>query len=176
MTPEQMQQQQQMMQQQMQMQMQMQQQQQQQMQQGQPGQPQPAGRVPGAIAAQSAMMGPKEEPVRMIVNRRRNSILVQAPPDKMAIIADAVKLLDVQERGRPFAAGLSGPHAGVSAGAVGSAEAGRPPCRSWADSTPPRAWKWTQPTGPSSPTRRRRTISRFARRSRNSTAVPGTWK
>ena len=35
----------------------------------------------------------------MIVSQRRNSIVVQAPPDKMAIIADAIKLLDVQEPG-----------------------------------------------------------------------------
>jgi hypothetical protein len=35
----------------------------------------------------------------MIVSQRRNSIVVQAPPDKMAIIADAVKLLDVPEPG-----------------------------------------------------------------------------
>ena len=124
MTPEQMQQQQQMMQQQMQMQMQMQQQQMQ-MQQGQPGQPQPPGRVSRRPRRGNGMTGPqKEEPVRMIVNRRRNSILVQAPPDKMAIIADAVKLLDVQDDGAAFAAGVSGPHAGVSAGPIGSAEAG----------------------------------------------------
>jgi type II secretory pathway component GspD/PulD (secretin) len=99
MTPEQMQQQQQMMQQQMQMQMQMQQQQQQ-MQQGQPGQPpgQPP-RVSARPRRGGPVMGPKEDPVRMIVNRRRNSILVQAPPNKMAIIADAVRLLDVQDEG-----------------------------------------------------------------------------
>lgn len=97
MTPEQMQMQQQMMQQQMQMQMQMAQQQQA-MQPGQPGGPQPGGR-PGRARRGSPMMAPKEEPVRMIVNRRRNSVLVQAPPNKMAIIADAIKLLDVQEEG-----------------------------------------------------------------------------
>jgi type II secretory pathway component GspD/PulD (secretin) len=96
MTPEQMAQQQQMMQQQMQMQMQ-QQQQQQQMQQGQP--PQPPGRVSARSRRANPMTGAKEDPVRMIVNRRRNSILVQAPPDKMAIIADSIKLLDVQEQG-----------------------------------------------------------------------------
>ena len=98
MTPEQMAQQQQMMQQQMQMQMQ-QQQQMQQMQQGQPGQPQPPGRGSARSRRANPLTGAKEEPVRMIVNRRRNSILVQARPDKMAIIADSIKLLDVQEQG-----------------------------------------------------------------------------
>ncbi len=38
----------------------------------------------------------KEMPVRLMVNNRRNSILVQAPPDKMAIIEDAIRLIDVQ--------------------------------------------------------------------------------
>jgi type II secretory pathway component GspD/PulD (secretin) len=41
----------------------------------------------------------KEAPVRMMVNTRRNSLIVQAPPDKMATIAQAVKLLDVAEAG-----------------------------------------------------------------------------
>ncbi len=42
---------------------------------------------------------PKVEPVRMMVNRNRNSILVQAPPDKMAVIAEAIKLIDVPREG-----------------------------------------------------------------------------
>jgi type II secretory pathway component GspD/PulD (secretin) len=37
----------------------------------------------------------EEPPVNLVVNPRRNSILVQAPPDKMAIIRQAVEALDV---------------------------------------------------------------------------------
>jgi len=37
----------------------------------------------------------KERPVRLMVNRRRNSILAQAPPDKMATLEEAIRLLDV---------------------------------------------------------------------------------
>ncbi len=44
-------------------------------------------------------MPTKEAPIRLMVNRRRNSLLVQAPPDKMATIAEAVKLMDVPEQG-----------------------------------------------------------------------------
>lgn len=76
MTPEQMQQQQQ----QMQMQMQLRQQQQQQ-----------GGAPPGP---------PKEKPeVRLVVNSRKNSIIVSAPPDKMAVIDQAVRVLDVPTDG-----------------------------------------------------------------------------
>ncbi len=40
---------------------------------------------------------PKAEPkVRLIVNHRKNSILANAPPDKMAIISQAVEALDVR--------------------------------------------------------------------------------
>ena len=47
------------------------------------------GGVPAPVAKS------KEAPVRLMVNKRRNSILVQAPPDKMAIVEDAIRLLDV---------------------------------------------------------------------------------
>jgi type II secretory pathway component GspD/PulD (secretin) len=40
-------------------------------------------------------MKAKESPVRLMVNTRRNSLLVQAPPDKMAVIEDAIRLIDV---------------------------------------------------------------------------------
>ncbi len=33
--------------------------------------------------------------MRLMLNKRRNSILVQAPPDKMAIVEDAIHLIDV---------------------------------------------------------------------------------
>jgi type II secretory pathway component GspD/PulD (secretin) len=56
-------------------------QQQQQQQQQQPGQPGAAG-------------GPKKE-IHIVVNSKRNSLLVQAPADKMAVIAQAVQHLDV---------------------------------------------------------------------------------
>lgn len=36
-----------------------------------------------------------ESDVRLVVNARRNSVLVQAPPDKMAIIAKAIETIDV---------------------------------------------------------------------------------
>lgn len=42
---------------------------------------------------------PKSEPVHMLVNRNRNSILAQATPDKMAVIAEAIKLIDVPPEG-----------------------------------------------------------------------------
>ena len=51
---------------------------------GQPGQPQPGG--------------PQAKPgkeVSIVVNPRNNSILAVAPPDKMAVIAKAIKILDV---------------------------------------------------------------------------------
>jgi type II secretory pathway component GspD/PulD (secretin) len=37
----------------------------------------------------------KEQPVNLVVNTRKNSILVHAPPDKMAIIEQAIKAIDV---------------------------------------------------------------------------------
>lgn len=64
--------------------MQMQQQMQQAMQQAQ----QQGGQPPGAAAG-------GEKKIHLVVNSRRNSVLVQAPADKMAIIAQAVKTLDV---------------------------------------------------------------------------------
>lgn len=63
----------------------MQQQQQQQQQGGQPGQP---GQPPAAAAV------PKI-PTAFVVNPRENSIVVTAPPDKMAIIAQVIKAIDV---------------------------------------------------------------------------------
>jgi type II secretory pathway component GspD/PulD (secretin) len=43
-----------------------------------------------------AMPGPKpQEDVNLVVNPRRNSVLVHAPPDKLAIIAKAVEVIDV---------------------------------------------------------------------------------
>ena len=58
----------------------MQQQMQQQMQQG--GKP-------------STPQSTKEQPVNLVVNPRKNSILAHAPPDKMAIIEQAIKAIDV---------------------------------------------------------------------------------
>ncbi len=65
--------------------MQMQQQMQQAMQQAQ----QQGGQPPGAAA------GGADKKVHIVLNNRRNSVLVQAPADKMAIITQAVKTLDV---------------------------------------------------------------------------------
>lgn len=67
--------------QQQQMMMQMQQQQQQQQQHG--------GRPPGMPGAK------RQEDVNLVVNLRRNSILANAPPDKMAVIAKAIEAIDV---------------------------------------------------------------------------------
>ncbi len=39
----------------------------------------------------------KELEIQVVVNEQRNSVIVQAPPDKMAIAADAVRLLDVPD-------------------------------------------------------------------------------
>ena len=39
----------------------------------------------------------KELEIQVVVNEQRNSVIVQAPPDKMAIAADAVRLLDVAD-------------------------------------------------------------------------------
>jgi type II secretory pathway component GspD/PulD (secretin) len=67
----------------------MQQQQQAMMAQMQQQQQQRGGQPPGAGR-------PKKEPdVNLVVNTRRNSVLATAPPDKMAIIAEAVKVIDV---------------------------------------------------------------------------------
>ena len=63
----------------------MQQQAQQSGQQGQPGQP---GQPPGGAAAAKI-------PTAFVVNPRENSILVTAPPDKMAIIVQVIKAVDV---------------------------------------------------------------------------------
>ena len=38
----------------------------------------------------------KEAPVNLVVNKRKNSILAHAPPDKMAIISQAILALDVR--------------------------------------------------------------------------------
>ena len=89
MTPQQMAQQQQRM---MQMQMQMQQQQ----QQRQPS------KTPVPIAKT------EEAPVRLMINTRRNSLLVQAPPDKMAVIEDAIRLIDVPSNEPQSLQGLLG--------------------------------------------------------------------
>ena len=75
-------------QQQMQMQMQMQQQQQQMQQQQQQQQGQP-----GAVVPQR-----KPTEVQIVVNEQRNSVIIQAPPDQMVVLADAVRLLDVPNR------------------------------------------------------------------------------
>jgi type II secretory pathway component GspD/PulD (secretin) len=43
---------------------------------------------------------PQEEtPVNLVVNTRKNSVLASAPPDKMKIIEQAVKVLDVESQG-----------------------------------------------------------------------------
>lgn len=67
---------------------QMQQAMQQQMQQMQQMQQQGGQRPPGA--------GGGEKKVFLVLNSRRNSILAQAPADKMAVITQAVKTLDVE--------------------------------------------------------------------------------
>ena len=79
-----------MMQQQARMMAEMQQQQQQQMQQMQQAQQQQQQR------SGKSSRPTKEPPVNLIVNPRKNSILANAPPDKMAIIEQAIKTLDVQ--------------------------------------------------------------------------------
>lgn len=65
-----------------------QQQQQQQQQQNNPG-----GKPPGASRKER-----KEQAVNLVINERKNSILANAPPDKMAIIEQAVKAIDVQSQ------------------------------------------------------------------------------
>ena len=48
----------------------------------------------------SRSRGPKKKPpMNLVVNPRKNSILAHAPPDKMAIIDQAVKVLDVASQG-----------------------------------------------------------------------------
>ncbi len=69
---------------------QMQQQQQQMMMQMQQQQQQHGGRPPGMPSAKR-----QQEDVNLVVNSRRNSILANAPPDKMAIIAKAIEVIDV---------------------------------------------------------------------------------
>ncbi|MFM9961000.1 MAG: secretin N-terminal domain-containing protein [Planctomycetaceae bacterium] len=73
--------------------MQMQQQNQQQMQQMMQQMQQQAQQAQGGGAG-----GAKAKPgeVRLLANERENSILATAPPDKMVIVAQAVKMLDVQ--------------------------------------------------------------------------------
>ncbi len=75
-----------------------------QMQGGQPGQPQPN---PMAAAAKEA--------VTMAVNVHNNSILVQAKPDKMAIITQMIEALDIPLRPQQPLAGEHEPHAGLPA-------------------------------------------------------------
>lgn len=58
----------------------------------QPGMPGAPG-TPGAKGMPPTLRRPSD--VNLVVNTRRNSIIAQAPPDKMAIIEQAVKLLDV---------------------------------------------------------------------------------
>lgn len=40
-------------------------------------------------------LGAKTSEIQLVVNAQRNSILAQAPPDRMAVIAEAIRLLDV---------------------------------------------------------------------------------
>ena len=72
-----------------QMEMMQQQQQQMMMQMQQQQQQQHGGRPPGMPGAK------RQEDVNLVVNPRRNSILANAPPDKMAVIAKAVEVIDV---------------------------------------------------------------------------------
>ncbi|MGD0383078.1 MAG: secretin N-terminal domain-containing protein [Thermoguttaceae bacterium] len=60
------------------------------MQQQQQQQQQQQGGQPGAQGANK----PKQQ-VTLVLNQRRNSILAHAPPDKMAIIAQAINAIDV---------------------------------------------------------------------------------
>lgn len=68
---------------------QMHQQQQQMMMQMQQQQQQHGGRPSGMPSAK------RQEDVNLVVNLRRNSILANAPPDKMAVIAKAIEAIDV---------------------------------------------------------------------------------
>lgn len=67
----------------------MRQQQQMMMQMQQQQQQQQGGRPPGMPSAK------RQEDVNLVVNSRRNSILANAPPDKMALIAKAIEVIDV---------------------------------------------------------------------------------
>lgn len=67
--------------------------------QKQPGGPQEGGKRPLAFQPQTD--------ANFVVNNRRNSIVVQAPPDKMAVIEQAVKILDVPADTGSFLAGMS---------------------------------------------------------------------
>ncbi len=83
--------------------MKMQQQMQQQMQKQMQQQAQAAARTQSRTSSRNRRANRSgangEQPVRMMVNPRRNSLIVQAPPDKMATIAQAIKLMDVREEG-----------------------------------------------------------------------------
>ncbi|NMC18779.1 MAG: hypothetical protein GYA33_00005, partial [Thermogutta sp.] len=74
-------------------------QQQMQQMQGGPGGPQPGGKAPVGFKIQAD--------ANFVVNKRRNSIVAQAPPDKMAVIEQAVKILDVPSDSGAFLAGMS---------------------------------------------------------------------
>ncbi len=71
----------------------------QQQMQGVPGGSQPGGKGPPGFKMASD--------VNFVVNKRRNSIVAQAPPDKMAVIEQAVKILDVPSDTGAFLAGMS---------------------------------------------------------------------
>ena len=51
---------------------------------------------------------PRRTQVSLIVNRRKNSILAYAPPDKMVIIDQAITALDVRRNGAESPAGFVG--------------------------------------------------------------------
>lgn len=67
--------------------------------QNQPGGPQGGGKAPLALQ-------PRTD-ANFVVNKRRNSIVAQAPPDKMAVIEQAVKILDVPADTGSLLAGMS---------------------------------------------------------------------
>lgn len=69
-----------------------------------PGQPQPGQpHIPGQPSAAPGATKAKIE-VSLVANVRKNSVLAVAPPDKMAIIAQAIEVLDVPSRqGSPLA-------------------------------------------------------------------------
>ncbi len=75
--------------------------------QPQPGQPQPG--QPGMPVQPPGTPGPKAKiEVNLVANARKNSVLAVAPPDKMAIIAQAIEILDVPSRqGSPLAGTLT---------------------------------------------------------------------
>ena len=53
------------------------------------------GGNPGQQPGQPPGGPPAEEEIRFIVSERRNSLIAQAPPDKMFVIEEAVRLLDI---------------------------------------------------------------------------------